>query len=52
MFKPVRIVASVIFLASIGLVFVAAFVLSNGVSPIYRGIRTNLNMLLSGSFHK
>ncbi|KJA18590.1 hypothetical protein HYPSUDRAFT_950889 [Hypholoma sublateritium FD-334 SS-4] len=34
MFKPVRIVASVIFLASIGLVFVAAFVLSNGVLSI------------------
>ncbi|KAG8803854.1 hypothetical protein FRC18_007209 [Serendipita sp. 400] len=29
MFKPVRIVASIIFLGSIGMVFVAAFVLGN-----------------------
>jgi len=31
MFKPVRVVATFIFLASIGLVFVGAFVLNNGV---------------------
>ncbi|KAJ3505509.1 hypothetical protein NLJ89_g7377 [Agrocybe chaxingu] len=31
MFKPVRVVASVVFLASIGLVFVGAFVLRNGI---------------------
>jgi len=31
MFKPVRVVASIVFLASIGLVFVAAFVLSNEI---------------------
>ncbi|KAH7912248.1 SFT2-domain-containing protein [Hygrophoropsis aurantiaca] len=31
MFKPVRIVATVIFLASIGLVFVGAFVLKNEI---------------------
>ncbi|KDR81450.1 hypothetical protein GALMADRAFT_239380 [Galerina marginata CBS 339.88] len=31
MFKPVRIVASIVFLASIGLVFVGAFVLKNGI---------------------
>ncbi|KAF9001923.1 SFT2-domain-containing protein [Cyathus striatus] len=31
MFKPVRVVASIVFLASIALVFVAAFVLSNEV---------------------
>jgi len=31
MFKPVRIVASIVFLGSIGLVFVGAFVLKNGI---------------------
>ncbi|KAJ7582603.1 Got1/Sft2-like family-domain-containing protein [Mycena floridula] len=31
MFKPVRILATIVFLASIGLVFVGAFVLSNGI---------------------
>jgi hypothetical protein len=30
MFKPVRVVATIVFLASIGLVFVGAFVLDNG----------------------
>jgi hypothetical protein len=29
MFKPVRIVATIVFLVSIGMVFVAAFVLGN-----------------------
>jgi len=31
MFKPVRVVASIVFLASIGLIFVGAFVLRNDV---------------------
>ncbi|TFK42748.1 Got1/Sft2-like family-domain-containing protein [Crucibulum laeve] len=31
MFKPVRVVASIIFIASIGLVFVGAFVLTSGI---------------------
>jgi len=31
MFKPVRVVASVVFLGSIGLVFVGAFVLKNEI---------------------
>ncbi|KAF9532341.1 SFT2-domain-containing protein [Crepidotus variabilis] len=31
MFKPIRVVATVILIASIGLVFVGAFVLNNGV---------------------
>jgi len=31
MFKPVRVVATIIFIASIGLVFVGAFVLRNGL---------------------
>ncbi|KAJ8093115.1 hypothetical protein PM082_020600 [Marasmius tenuissimus] len=31
MFKPVRIIATIIFLASIGLIFVGAFVIENGV---------------------
>jgi hypothetical protein len=31
MFKPVRVVATIVFLASIGLVFVGAFVLGNAV---------------------
>jgi len=31
MFKPVRVVASIVMLASIGLVFVGAFVLNNGI---------------------
>jgi len=31
MFKPVRIVATLVFLASIGLIFVGAFVIGNGV---------------------
>jgi len=31
MFKPVRVIASVVFLASIGLVFVGAFVLGNEI---------------------
>jgi len=34
MFKPVRIVATIVFLASIGLIFVGAFVLGNGVLSI------------------
>jgi hypothetical protein len=29
MFKPVRVVASIVFIASVGMVFVAAFVLGN-----------------------
>lgn len=32
MFKPVRVVATLIFFATIGLVFVGAFVIGNGVS--------------------
>jgi len=31
MFKPIRIIASIVLLASIGLVFVGAFVLRNGI---------------------
>ncbi|KAN0075346.1 Got1/Sft2-like family domain containing protein [Tylopilus felleus] len=31
MFKPVRIIATIVFLATIGLVFVGAFVIHNGV---------------------
>jgi len=31
MFKPVRVIATIVFLASIGLVFVGAFVLGNGI---------------------
>jgi len=31
MFKPVRVVATIVFLASIGLVLVGAFVLRSGV---------------------
>ncbi|KAJ7197191.1 ER-to-golgi vesicle protein transport Sft2, partial [Mycena pura] len=40
MFKPIRVVATIIFLASIGMVFVGAFVLSNDfvVSPRYHRI--------------
>jgi hypothetical protein len=34
MFKPVRIVATVVFLASIALVFVGAFVIKNDVRPL------------------
>ena len=34
MFKPVRIVATVIFLGSIGLVFVGAFVIKSDVCPL------------------
>lgn len=48
MFKPVRVVASIIFLASIGLVFVAAFVLRNEVrvvcyfcSPMINGVNAD-----------
>lgn len=33
MFAPVRVVATIVFLGSIGLVFVGAFVLGNDVSP-------------------
>lgn len=36
MFKPVRVIASVIFILSIGLVFVGAFVIGNGVLCIGR----------------
>ncbi|RDB21331.1 Vesicle transport protein SFT2B [Hypsizygus marmoreus] len=31
MFKPVRVIASIVFLASIGMVFIAAFVLNNDI---------------------
>lgn len=34
MFKPVRVVATVVLIASIGLVFVGAFVLRNGVRMV------------------
>ncbi|EDR11329.1 ER-to-Golgi vesicle protein transport Sft2 [Laccaria bicolor S238N-H82] len=44
MFKPVRVVASIVFLASIGLVFVGAFVLKNEVHP---SKRTNERRLLT-----
>ena len=33
MFKPVRVVATIIFLASIALIFVGAFVIGSDVSP-------------------
>lgn len=33
MFKPVRIVATIVFLAMIGLIFVGAFVIKIDVSP-------------------
>lgn len=35
MFKPVRIVATIVFLGSIGLVLVGAFVLQNAVSIFF-----------------
>ena len=35
MFKPVRVLASIIMLASIGLVFVGAFVLNQGVCLLF-----------------
>ena len=34
MFKPVRIIATIVFLATIGLVFVGAFVIHNGVCTL------------------
>lgn len=34
MFAPVRVVATIVFLGSIGLVFVGAFVLNNDVSVL------------------
>ena len=34
MFKPIRVVATIIFLASIGMVFVGAFVLTNEVRSL------------------
>ena len=41
MFKPVRIVATIVFFASIALVFVGAFVLKIEVSEIHcRGVVT------------
>jgi len=36
MFKPVRVVATIVFLLSIGLVFVGAFVLRNEVGWFWR----------------
>ncbi|ELU40143.1 Got1 domain-containing protein [Rhizoctonia solani AG-1 IA] len=44
MFKPVRVVATIVFFATIGLVFVGAFVIKIGVSlpcPCITGPRTN-----------
>lgn len=38
MFKPVRIVATIVFLASVGLVFVGAFVLGNEVCAHVLGL--------------
>jgi hypothetical protein len=35
MFKPVRLIATLVFLGSIGLVFVGAFVLGNEVRQSY-----------------
>ncbi|KIK06620.1 hypothetical protein K443DRAFT_129885 [Laccaria amethystina LaAM-08-1] len=47
MFKPVRVVASIVFLASIGLVFVGAFVLKNEVHPSnHEGCRVGLRVRL------
>lgn len=40
MFKPVRIVATIVFLASIGLVFVGAFVLHNDVRVYFDFLTT------------
>lgn len=45
MFKPVRVVASVIFLGSIGLIFVGAFVLKNGVRLSFALLQCLLPML-------
>ena len=36
MFKPVRVVATIVFLAMIGLIFVGAFVIKIGVSPLFK----------------
>ena len=36
MFKPVRVIATIVFLAMIGLIFVGAFVIKIGVSPLLR----------------
>jgi hypothetical protein len=38
MFKPVRVVATILLIGSIVLVFIGAFVLANEVSPIRRHI--------------
>ena len=48
MFKPVRVVATIVFLASIGLVFVGAFVIKSDVSVLYGRI---LQVLTVDSIH-
>lgn len=42
MFKPVRVVATIVLIASIGLVFVGAFVLRNGVRVVIHPPRVAL----------
>jgi hypothetical protein len=54
MFKPVRVVASIVFLASIALVFVGAFVIKNDVRlPRFLLMRgSHIITPLSGYLHK
>jgi hypothetical protein len=54
MFKPIRVIATVILLASIALVLIAAFVLNNGVrDPLLSSYQSNSSELPpSGSLHQ
>jgi len=53
MFKPVRLVATAVFLGSVGLVFVGAFVLGNEVC-VLNAVPTlpQLTLHLSGTVHQ
>lgn len=53
MFKPVRVVATIVFLASIGLIFVSAFVIKSDVRiHILAGLRIYLISYLSDCLHR
>lgn len=53
MFKPVRIVATIVFLASIALVFVGAFVIKNDVRlPFLSMDNSHIMYPISDSLHR
>lgn len=52
MFKPVRVLATIVFLASIVLVFVSAYVINSDVSVLFFSKNTSPDERELGSMHR